>query len=155
MTTTVRDNPEQRRYEIHDGQTPAGFSAHRTTGRKNAFPPTEPLPEFSGCGPVRQPVAAEPEDARIRDPAVLPFRPCVRKTTAQDPEAYGGPRTRGRTAPLRSPRDGDDVATTRRRSNHSPPGASAVRDPRCGRRPALHHRSGGAYGGSGTARWQR
>ncbi len=110
MTTTVRDNPEQRRYEIHDGQAPAGFPAHRITGRK---------------------------------------------TTARDPEAYGGPRTRGRAAPLRPPRDGDDVTTTRRRSNHSPPGAPAARDPCSGRRPAPHHRSGGTYGDSETARWQR
>jgi hypothetical protein len=101
MTTTVRDNPERCRSEVHDGQALAGFSDHRSTGRKNAFAHTETLPDFSGRGPARQPVAAEPENARTRDPAALPFRPYARKAISQDSGAYDGPGTRGRAAPLR------------------------------------------------------
>jgi len=43
MSTTVRDNPEQSRYEIHDGETLAGFPECRITGRKTAFTPTQVL----------------------------------------------------------------------------------------------------------------
>ncbi|WP_112470370.1 GNAT family N-acetyltransferase [Streptomyces triticisoli] len=145
MTTTVRDSPEQRRYEIHEGRAPAGFSDYGITGRKNASTHTstyaETLPDFSGRGPARQPVVAGTEDAR--------------RTTTQDSGAYGGPRPRERAAPLRPPRDGDGVTTTRRRGNHTSPGTPAARDLRCGRQQAIHHRSGGTrgmYGNSGTAR---
>ncbi|PZH06989.1 hypothetical protein C1I97_17330 [Streptomyces sp. NTH33] len=86
MTTTVRDNPEQRRYENHGGQAPTGFSAHRITGRKNAFPHTRPLPEFSGRGPARQPVALtarEPRSGRRSAPHHRSGSTCGNSGTAR------------------------------------------------------------------------
>ncbi|MFE9171184.1 hypothetical protein ACFYNZ_16960 [Streptomyces kebangsaanensis] len=48
MSTTVRDNPEQNRYEIHDGETPEGFPECGTTVRKTAFTPTRALTPARG-----------------------------------------------------------------------------------------------------------
>ncbi|MGW7355305.1 GNAT family N-acetyltransferase [Streptomyces sp. NPDC054802] len=88
MTTTVRDNAEQRRYEIHDGEALAGFSDYELTGRSIAFTHTETLPEFSGRAMARHLVTGELDDARSRGLAVLPFCPYVRKIIAEDLPAY-------------------------------------------------------------------
>ncbi|WP_181446847.1 hypothetical protein [Streptomyces sp. NTH33] len=48
MSTTVRDNPEQSRCEIRDGETPVGFPERGITGRKTAFTPTQALTPARG-----------------------------------------------------------------------------------------------------------
>ena len=88
MTTTVRDNPEQSRYEIHDGDQLAGFTDYKLTHGRIAFIHTEVFPDFSGRGLARQLVGEELEDARRRGLAVLPFCPYVRKVIAASPEQY-------------------------------------------------------------------
>ncbi len=86
--TTVRDNPGQNRYEIHDDEQLAGFSEYKLSPGKIAFTHTEIDPGFNGRGLARQLVTEALDDARRRDLAVLPFCPYVRKVIASSPERY-------------------------------------------------------------------
>jgi uncharacterized protein len=86
--TTVRDNHEEHRYEIHDDEELAGFSEYKLSPGKIAFTHTEIDPAFNGRGLARQLVTEALDDARRRDLAVLPFCPYVRKVIASDPERY-------------------------------------------------------------------
>lgn len=60
MDVTVRSHPRQRRRKTHDGQTLTIFSDRRTIILESAFTHIEPLPKFSGHGPI----AVGPESAR-------------------------------------------------------------------------------------------
>jgi uncharacterized protein len=86
--TTVRDNPEKHRYEIHDGDQLAGFSDYKLSNGRIAFTHTEVDPAFTGRGLAPQLVTEELDDARRRALAVLPFCPYVRKVIESSPEQY-------------------------------------------------------------------
>jgi predicted GNAT family acetyltransferase len=88
MTTTVRDNPTEHRYEIHDGEQLAGFTDYKLTGDRIAFIHTEVGEAFSGRGLARQLVTEELDDARRRGLAVLPFCPYVRTVIARSPDRF-------------------------------------------------------------------
>jgi uncharacterized protein len=88
VTVIVRDNPAESRYEIHDGEQLAGFSAYKLTNQQLAFTHTETDPAFSGRGLAKQLVTEELDDARRRGLAVLPFCPYVRKVIAQNAGTY-------------------------------------------------------------------
>jgi uncharacterized protein len=88
VTTTVRDNPDKNRYEIHDGEELAGFSEYKLRPGKIAFTHTEIDPAFNGRGLARQLVTEALDDVRRRDLAVLPFCPYVRKVITSSPERY-------------------------------------------------------------------
>jgi predicted GNAT family acetyltransferase len=88
MTVSVRDNPDRSRYEIAEGDQPAGFTEYRLTTDTIAFTHTEVDPAFGGRGLARQLVAAALADARARGLAVLPFCPYVRKVVAENAEEY-------------------------------------------------------------------
>lgn len=88
MTATVRDNPAENRYEIHDGEQLAGFAAYTLTGDTITFTHTEVDPAFGGRGLARQLVVTALDEARHRGLAVLPFCPYVRKIIAQDPDTH-------------------------------------------------------------------
>ncbi|MCC3655364.1 N-acetyltransferase [Streptomyces sp. S07_1.15] len=88
MSTAVRDNPAENRYEIHEAERLAGFSAYRLTGRRIAFTHTETLPEFRGRGLAGRLVAGGLDDARRRGLAVLPFCPYVREYIAEHADAH-------------------------------------------------------------------
>ncbi len=83
MAITVRDNPTEHRYEIHDGDQLAGFTAYKLTGDEIAFIHTEIDPAFARRG-----LAKVLDDAHRRGLAVLPFCPCVRRVIAQNAETY-------------------------------------------------------------------
>lgn len=85
---TVRDNPAEHRYEIHDGDQLAGFSTYKLTADAIAFTHTETLPAFSGRGLARQLVIAALDDARRRGLAVRPFCPYVREIILRLADAY-------------------------------------------------------------------
>jgi predicted GNAT family acetyltransferase len=88
VAITVRDNPTEHRYEIHDGDQLAGFSQYKLTQQKIAFTHTEVDPAFNGRGLARQLVTEELDDARRRGLAVLPFCPYVRKVIAGDTDRF-------------------------------------------------------------------
>lgn len=52
MDVTVRSHPRQCRHKTHDGQTLTSFSDRRAIILASAFTHIEPLPEFSGHGPI-------------------------------------------------------------------------------------------------------
>ena len=85
MSATVRDNPEQSRYEIHDGDTLAGFSQYKLTGDRIAFVHTETDAAFAGRGMASRLVTGMLDELRQRRLAVLPFCPYVRKFIAEHP----------------------------------------------------------------------
>ncbi len=86
--SVVHDNPDQNRYEVHDGGRLAGFAQYKLRPNRIAFIHTETDPAFSGRGMARLLVAEALEDVRRRGLAVLPFCPYVRKVIASDPERY-------------------------------------------------------------------
>lgn len=86
--TSVRDNPDEHRFEIHDDDQLAGFSEYKLTKGRIAFTHTEVDPAFSRRGLARQLVTEALDDARERGLAVLPFCPYVRKIIATSPERY-------------------------------------------------------------------
>lgn len=86
MNVTVRDNPEESRYEIRDGEALAGFTEYKLNPGQIAFVHTETDPAFSGRGLAKQLVAGALDDVRSRDLAVLPFCPYVRRFISQHPD---------------------------------------------------------------------
>jgi len=88
MSTTVRDNPTESRYEVYDDEQLAGFTVYKLTERQIAFTHTEVAPAFGGRGLAKQLVTKALDDARRRSLAVLPFCPYVRKVIAENPGAY-------------------------------------------------------------------
>jgi predicted GNAT family acetyltransferase len=86
--TTIHDNQDLDRYEIHDDDQLAGFAAYELTDGTIAFTHTEVDPAFEGRGLARQLVTEALDDARKRDLAVLPQCSYVRKVIAKDPEQY-------------------------------------------------------------------
>jgi hypothetical protein len=86
--TTVRDDPDKNRYEIHDGDQLAGVSEYKLSPGKIAFTHTEIDLAFTGRGLARQLVTEALDDARRRDLEVLPFCPYVRKVIASSPRRY-------------------------------------------------------------------
>lgn len=88
MSTTVRDHPEECRYEVYDGRRLAGFAAYRLSEGRISFEHTEVDPELKGKGLAKQLVTEALNDAGRRGLAVLPKCPYVRKVIAKHPGRY-------------------------------------------------------------------
>jgi uncharacterized protein len=88
VTVTVRDNPPENRYEIHDGEQLAGFSTYKLTSGTIAFLHTEIDPAFRGRGMAGQLIRAALDDVRRRGLAVLPYCPYVREFIARHADGY-------------------------------------------------------------------
>lgn len=88
MTTTVRDNPEQSRYEIFVDDELAGFGEYKLRPGRLSLLHTEVLDGFSGRGIARKLVVEELADARERGLAVLPFCSYVQSVIAKDPDRF-------------------------------------------------------------------
>lgn len=84
MPTTVRDQPDQQRYEIVVDDQVAGFSDYRLDDGRIAFDHTEVDDAFAGRGLGKQLVAGLLADAEQRGLAVVPLCPYVRKVIAED-----------------------------------------------------------------------
>ena len=84
MTTTVRDNPSESRYEVYEGDQLAGFAVYERNDHQIAFTHTEVAPAFGGRGLAKQLVTEALDDARRRSLGVLPFCPYVRKVIADN-----------------------------------------------------------------------
>lgn len=77
MDPEVRNNPDEKRYEIRvDGQL-AGFAQYRDRPGLLAFIHTEVDPAFEGKGVGSALAKAALDDARAQDVAVLPFCPFI------------------------------------------------------------------------------
>jgi predicted GNAT family acetyltransferase len=88
MTSTVRNNPAESRYEVYDDEQLAGFAVYELDGQQIALTHTEVAPPFGGRGLARHLVTEALDDARHRGLGVLPFCPYVRKVIAENVETY-------------------------------------------------------------------
>ena len=76
---TVRDAPDQNRFEIWVGGVLAGFSVYRPQHDRFTFTHTEIDPAFGGRGLASILIKAALDEMRARGIAVLPQCPFVRR----------------------------------------------------------------------------
>jgi uncharacterized protein len=72
METTVRDVPEESRYEIRDGDRVLGLAAYQRRGDTTAFTPTEVDPDAGEDGVGSRLVRAALDDVRSKGGSVVP-----------------------------------------------------------------------------------
>lgn len=78
METTVRDNPEESRYEIRDGDRVLGFAAYERRGDTLVFTHTEVDPDAGQDGLGSTLVRAALDDVRSKGVKIVPLCPFVR-----------------------------------------------------------------------------
>lgn len=78
MDIHVRDNPDESRYEVLDGDRRLGLAQYRLRGTMISFIHTEVDPELQGKGVGARLIEAALQDAEARRLEVLPFCPFVR-----------------------------------------------------------------------------
>jgi uncharacterized protein len=88
MSTSIRDNYVDSRYEVYDDDQLAGFAVYKLTDHRIAFTHTEVAPAFGGRGLAKQLVTEALDDVRRRGLAVLPFCPYVRKVISENAGTY-------------------------------------------------------------------
>lgn len=88
MSTTVRDNPTEHRYEILVDDQVAGVSHYELDAEQIEFTHTEVGDAHRGQGVGKQLVAGMLDDAAKRGLAVVPLCPYVRKVIAEDAARY-------------------------------------------------------------------
>jgi predicted GNAT family acetyltransferase len=76
-TITVRDNPENRRYEVFVDGDLAGFSAYRDEPGRRVFTHTKVDPDYEGQGVGSALARGALDDARQRQLAVVPRCPFI------------------------------------------------------------------------------
>ena len=86
MADEVRDNPDERRYEIHSDGRLAGYLIYGSRPGLIALIHTETLPEFEGRGLGSKLVRGALDDARAQGMSVLPFCPFVNGWIERHPE---------------------------------------------------------------------
>jgi predicted GNAT family acetyltransferase len=86
METTVRDVPEESRYEIRDGDRVVGLAAYRRRGDTTVFTHTEVDPDAGQDGLGSTLVRAALDDVRSRGGSVVPRCSFVRGWIERHPE---------------------------------------------------------------------
>jgi predicted GNAT family acetyltransferase len=86
MASTVRDNPDQHRYELHEDGRLAAFTEYRLHGEVADFVHTETCDGFDGRGLAGTLVQQALDDARRRGWQVRPSCPYVRSWIGKHPE---------------------------------------------------------------------
>jgi len=79
METSVVNNPEARRFEIHADGKLAGFVAYERTSEEVSFTHTEIDPAFEGKGLGSILIREVLDATRAEGKSVLPFCPFVRR----------------------------------------------------------------------------
>ena len=86
METTVRDAPEQSRYEIRDGDRVLGLAAYERDGNTTVFTHTEVDPDAGQDGLGSTLVRAALDDVRSRGGSVVPRCSFVRGWIERHPD---------------------------------------------------------------------
>jgi uncharacterized protein len=86
METTVRDNPEDSRYEIRDGDRVLGLAAYERRGDTTVFTHTEVDPDAGQDGLGSTLVRAALDDVRGRGGSVVAQCSFVRGWIARHPD---------------------------------------------------------------------
>ncbi|HWX88383.1 MAG TPA: GNAT family N-acetyltransferase [Solirubrobacteraceae bacterium] len=88
MSIEVRDNRDQKRYEVWtDGQR-AGFAQYRLHAGRITFTHTEIDPKYEGAGLGGRLVGGALDDARVRKLVVVPACPFVADYIRRHTEDY-------------------------------------------------------------------
>ena len=88
MEPTVRDNPEESRYEIRDGDRVLGLAAYERRGDTIVFTHTEIDPDVGESGLGSTLVQGALDDVRAAGLSVVPLCPFVRGWIERHPD-YG------------------------------------------------------------------
>ncbi|WP_354643828.1 GNAT family N-acetyltransferase [Kitasatospora camelliae] len=86
MSTRVTDRQDESRFEIFDGEQPAGFAEYYRSEGEIAFLHTEIDPAFGGRGLGAALIEAALGAAREEGLAVLPYCPFVRGWLLKHPD---------------------------------------------------------------------
>ncbi|MBF6213491.1 N-acetyltransferase [Nocardia puris] len=86
MSTEVRDNTAQQRFEIYVDGAVAGHTEYQDTASERAFVHTEIDPRYEGRGYAKQLVAAALSRSRDEGFGILPLCPMVRHFVETHPE---------------------------------------------------------------------
>ena len=86
METTVRDNPEESRYEIRDGERVLGLAAYERRGDTTVFTHTAVDPDAGQDGLGSTLVRAALDDVRGRGGSVVPQCSFVRGWIERHPD---------------------------------------------------------------------
>ena len=86
MSTTVRDNPEENRFEILVGDEVAGYAEYRPGAGSRDFDHTVTLPQFRGRGLAAVLVRDALDDTRAAGLSVVPSCSYVRHFVDTNPE---------------------------------------------------------------------
>jgi uncharacterized protein len=86
MEPTVRDVPEEHRYEIRDGERVLGVAAYERRGDTFVFTHTEVDPDAGESGLGSRLVQAALDDVRRQSGSVVPRCPFVRGWIERHPE---------------------------------------------------------------------
>lgn len=88
MTTTVKDNPAEQRYEIRVDGVVAGYSAYDLDGDRITFTHTEVDDAYAGQGLGKQLVIGLLDDVDSRRLDLVPLCQYVRKVIASNADRY-------------------------------------------------------------------
>jgi predicted GNAT family acetyltransferase len=88
MTTSVRDNTDDHRYEVVVDDRVAGFADYDLEGDRITFTHTEVAEEYSGQGLAEQLVSHALDDAERRDLGVVPLCSYVARTISGEADRY-------------------------------------------------------------------
>lgn len=88
MSTEIRDDHDNARYEITLDGALAGFAEYSVQDDRITFSHTEVGASYSGRGLARDLVRFALDDAKERGLAVLPLCSYVSKVIADDPDRY-------------------------------------------------------------------
>lgn len=86
MSLEVTDNPQQRRYEIHEDGVLAGFAEYRERPDLLVFPHTVIDPAFEGRGLGSALIGGALDDVRAKGLGVRPLCSFVRAYIDRNPE---------------------------------------------------------------------
>ena len=89
MTTTIRDNADQSRFEIYLDDTLAGYADYDDQDGQRVFPHTVTLPQFRGQGLAGRLVEHALDEARDQERRVVPACSFVADYVAAHPEYAG------------------------------------------------------------------
>lgn len=88
MSTEIRDNPEQERYELWVDGSPVGFAQYRVHGDRITIPHTEVDPAYRGRGLGDALAHAALEDIRRQGLELVPRCPFIAAYVRRHPDEY-------------------------------------------------------------------
>lgn len=88
MSTQVRDNPEESRYELLVDGRLAGFALYRLEGRRITMYHTEVEPEYEGRGLGDELARTALDDVRRRGLVLVPLCPFIAAYISRHPDDY-------------------------------------------------------------------